>query len=154
MSFFVIITLKSENWQYGTLLHSTSFSSPWPVRFPCFPWSRLYHFRFTHVICLCTVRNMVEIRNFWFDAKALLANANTTDLSCEVEIVRRFDRNCNFTCAALNKVNPSCDHTRHCSTETGCRDTETGRAPGSQSSQTTRHRQSLTETCHLYTNHS
>ena len=49
------------------------------------------------------------------------------------------------------KLNPSCGHTRHCSTGTSCQNTGAGRAPGSQWSQTTRHHQSQTETCHLCT---
>ena len=57
----------------------------------------------------------------------------------------------NTNCSALNRMNPSCDRTRRCSTGTGCRSTEAGTAPGSLWSQTTRRRQSPTETCHLHT---
>lgn len=46
-------------------------------------------------------------------------------------------------------VTPQCGLTRRCSTETGCRDTPTGRAPGSRWSQTTRRRRWPTWTGHL-----
>lgn len=94
-------------------------------------------------LCLCTFL-------FLYRLSCSLADARQSYLMQMQRICCYAKKKCN---PAENKANPSCGHTRHCSTGTSCQDTGTGRAPGSQWSQTTRHHRSLTETCHLWRHH-
>lgn len=87
---------------------------------------------------------------FLYRLSCSLADARRSYLMRMQRICCHAKKKCN---PAENRANPSCGHTRHCSTGTSCQDTGTGRAPGSQWSQTTRHHRSLTETCHLWRHH-